>query len=256
MAKDMGVRDLKSGNTLNDTEEELSVFVPCYNEEKRLYKNILKIYDYLNKITEKFRIYIVNDNSTDHTGEIAKRICENYNKINCLHYSYGPTRRENLALSFKHARGEIIMFMDLDLSTDLSCTAKIISKIEDGGDIAIGSRYIKGAQINRKISRRIISFFYNKFVNLYFGTKIKDHECGFKAFKKEVVFDLINDLGLDKTLKRGVFWDTELLIRAQKKGYAISELPVKWNEGDKSTLSVKNELKMIKYMLKFKFVEI
>lgn len=246
----------KSRDTFRDTEEEHSVFVPCYNEEKRLCDNILKIYGELNKINENFRLYIVNDNSSDQTGEMAEKLCERYNKIDCLNYSYGPTRRENLATSFKHAHGEIIMFMDLDLSTDLSCTSKIISEIEDGADIAIGSRYTKGAKINRKISRRIISFFYNLFVNLYFGTKIKDHECGFKAFKKEVIFDLLNDLGFDKELKRGVFWDTELLIRAQKKGYKIVELPITWNEGDKSALCVRNEIKLIRYMLKFKFKRI
>ena len=79
-----------------------------------------------------------------------------------------------------------------------------------------------------------------------------DHQCGFKAFKKSVLMDLVKSAGYDSTFKRGWFWDAEILIRARRTGYKIVEIPVTWKSGDKSSFNFKNELRMIPYMLKLR----
>ncbi len=84
-----------------------------------------------------------------------------------------------------------------------------------------------------------------------FRTGIRDHMCGFKAFKRSVVLKLIDEMGYDTSLRRGVFWDSELLIRAVRHGYKIKEIPIWWRERNKSALFFKREIKSAKYILDF-----
>jgi hypothetical protein len=88
-------------------------------------------------------------------------------------------------------------------------------------------------------------------MKIYFHSKIKDHQCGFKAFKKEKLLQLLDEMGYEKT--RGWFWDVELLVRAQRKGYSIDEFPVEWKEGKLSSFNIQRELRMLPYVLKLKW---
>src|SRR3989344_9669057 len=142
--------------------------------------------------------------------------------------------------------------MDADRSTGEEALKQAVGSIEkDNYDIVIGSRYVRGAKIKRTFNRRVISFLFNNFVRLYFNSKIKDHECGFKFFKAEILKDLVKEMGIN--YERKMFWDSEMLIRAQKKKLKILEIPVAWVEGPKSALTFKKELPMIKYALKLRF---
>lgn len=230
----------------------ISIFVPCYNEEKRLKKNILQIYESLKELKKPFELVIVDDGSIDATPALAQKLVGLHKEICHQRYDTGPTRRENLGKAFRTAKGDIILFMDLDLSVPLSYVLRLLEGIAAGNDIVIGSRY-KGIQSNRGLQRSVISRIYNTFMHFYFGSKIHDHQCGFKAFKKEALFSLLDDMGYDKKFVRGWFWDVELLLRAQKKGYIIDEFPVSWDEGKQSSFDFKRELKMLPYVLKLRF---
>jgi glycosyltransferase involved in cell wall biosynthesis len=227
----------------------ISVFIPCYNEEMRLEKNVLIIYKALKELKKPFELIIVNDSSIDKTGDVGKNLKKKYKEIAYQWYDNGPSRRENLGKAFRTARGEIVAFMDLDLSADLSSLARLIDGAEKN-DIAIGSRY-KEKHAQRTLKRRIISTIYNVFMKIYFHSTIKDHQCGFKAFKKEKLLQLLNEMGYEKT--RGWFWDVELLVRAQRKGYSIDEFPVEWKEGKLSSFNIQRELRMLPYVLKLKW---
>lgn len=227
---------------------KISLFLPIYNEEKILEANLKKIYSELSKIAQDFEIIIVDDNSNDNSKKICESLEKNNKKILYLRYDNGPSRRENLSKSFTKAKGSIIAFMDIDLSTDISYLKTLIKEIERGADISIGSRYMKGSYIKRTISRRIISFAYNFYLRAFLKSKIHDHQCGFKAFKRDVLFSQIKEMGYDQKFVRGWFWDAELLLRAQKKNYKIIEFPVKWHYGKNSTFDLKRELKMIGYI--------
>jgi len=230
---------------------KLSVFVPVCNEEKILFSNVTQIYNGLKKLKDKFEIVVVDDNSKDKTPLIAKKLIKNEN-IKYIRYKNGPSRRENLADSFKTAKGDIIIFMDVDLSTPTQFLPKLIGYVKDGADIAIGSRYLKGSRVKREAFRRLISYLYNSMVRLYFSSKIRDHQNGFKAFKKGIALKIIKKMGYDKSFKRGWFWDAEFLIRAQIDGYKIVEFPINWRYGKKSTFNIRNEIRMIPYILKLK----
>ena len=230
----------------------VSLFIPIYNEERIIDFHIRKIKWVLENLPQEFEIFIVDDASTDNSKRILKEISESDKVVHHLRYEAGPTRRENLAQSFKKANGEIIAFMDMDLATNLKHLPTLISEVEDNADIAIGSRYVPGAKIKRRLLRRVISIAYNYFVRFYFSSKLSDHECGFKAFKRQVILNLVKEMGYDETLTRGVFWDTELLVRAQFHSYKIKEIPIEWTEADKSALNFRREIKMIPYLLRFK----
>ncbi|MBI5072372.1 glycosyltransferase [Candidatus Woesearchaeota archaeon] len=230
----------------------ISLFIPCYNEEKMIEENIKKIYETLRKLKKPFELIIVNDGSTDKTEFIAKRFAPKQKEIKYMFYENGPSRRENLAEAMKKAKGEIIVFMDLDLSVDLVYLPKLIESIEAGNDVAIGSRY-KGVQARRTLGRKIISTIYNFIMQTYLKSKIHDHQCGFKAFKKEKLLPLLEEIGYDSKFERGWFWDVELLVRAQKKGYKIDEFSVQWHAGKQSSFDLKRELKMLPYVLKLKW---
>jgi len=232
--------------------EYISLFVPVYNEEDILEENLNKIYQEMSSITPYFRIYIVDDNSNDQTEAVGRRIERRNPKIRYLRHNKGPTRRENLAISFKKGKGDIIAFMDLDLATELKYTKYLIEEIEKGADITIGSRYLYSSSRERRLSRHLISVIFNTIIRIIFGSNVKDHECGFKSFKRNVIIDLLNDLGYDESLKRSVFWDAQMLIIAQRKGYKVVEFPIEWSERSKSALNFSSEKNMIPYIMRLK----
>jgi glycosyltransferase AglD len=231
---------------------EVSVFLPCYNEEKRLQSHVTQILHALQDMGKTFELVIVDDGSTDGTGRVGKILAGMYSEVMYIRYQSGPSRRENLAKAFSRARGDIIVFMDLDLSVPLSYLSRLIEGVEKGNDVAIGSRY-KNVKAKRKFVRRVISGVYNTFMRLYFGSVVEDHQCGFKAFKKEVVLDLVKEMGYDGTLVRGWFWDVELLVRAQRHNLIIDEFSVEWTFGKQSSFDFGRELKMLPYVLRMRF---
>jgi len=241
----------KNSKQKNVPKEGISLFVPAYNEEKIIKENILTLYNILNNIATRFEIIIVNDNSKDKTRQIANELTKMHKNIILLNFTNGPSRRENLGEAFRRAKYNTIMFCDLDLATDINSIPELLNHIKNGADISTGSRYLTHKP-NREKSRLVISKSYNWFMQKYFESKLKDHQCGFKAFKKETLSPLLDELDYDSTFCRGWFWDAELLIRAQKKGYKIIEFPVIWNSGKQSSFSIKRELRMLRYILNLK----
>ncbi|MBW3003735.1 glycosyltransferase [Candidatus Woesearchaeota archaeon] len=229
----------------------ISLFIPMYNEEHVIEQSIPKVLEFLRTVPKDIKLIMLDDGSTDRTPELAKSLTEKYDKLYYQRHN-GPSRRENLAQAMAQQDSDIIMFMDMDLSTDLCHIPELITQIENGYDIATGSRHVKGSKVKRNFSRYFISHGFKIFIKLYFGSKINDHECGFKAFKKEVIKDLVNELGYDHKKERKMFWDTEMFLRAQRKGYRIKEIPIRWTEGKKSALRIRTELSMLPYILRLR----
>lgn len=234
---------------------KLSIVLPAYNEEDVLEKNVQSVYDEVRKFTGTggFEIIVCDDTSTDATPRICLQLSKRFREVRCVRYENGPSRRENLSLAIKAARGDIIICLDTDLSVKPAFIAKLVSGIEQGYDITTGSRYTSGARIKRTLFRSMISRAYNLFMMAYFGSKIRDHQCGFKAFKRKAIFQLINELGYDSSFRRGWFWDTELLIRAQRHGFRVLEIPVDWEGDMKSSFKISREIRMIPYVLSLKW---
>ena len=207
---------------------KILVAIPAYNEEKILKKNILQINQFMqdNFNIEDFLIVIADNNSQDQTALIAKEITGHYKNIDYIFVGQQgkgmaiKTAWENYINSY-----DIFIFMDADLATDLSAVPALVAGIKQGNDLVIGSRYLKDSQVERQLLRRLFSFTYRLFLKLFLNTKIKDFPCGFKAVKKEVVQKIMPQI---KNL--AWFFDTELLYLAEKAGYKIKEIPVKWQE--------------------------
>jgi glycosyltransferase involved in cell wall biosynthesis len=226
---------------MTNQRTDFSLLIPIYNERKIIIKNLRKILRALRKMKKSYEIIIVDDGSTDGSSEL---ISKNFSHIKIIRYQR-PSVRENLNRSFKYAKGEIVAFMDADLPVPLKYFSRLISEIENGYDIATGSRWMKESKIRRSFYRHVISFFYNNYVKFLFGSKVKDHQCGFKAFKQKVIFELADCLGYKRM--RSWAWDAELLVRAQKKGYKISEFPIEWKGRKKSKVKTK-DLKTFFYL--------
>jgi glycosyltransferase involved in cell wall biosynthesis len=204
-------------------QEKVSVILPVYNEETVLRKNVNNLRQILERMLDDFEIIISEDGSTDKTPEIAKSLQSE--KICILHG--GKRRGKGAAIknAAAHAKGKFVIFMDADLASDPVHIKQVIKLLDSGAAIVIGSRYLEGSKANRTPLRHFASKSFNFLVKLMLGSKLTDHQCGFKAFRKDLVIPVINEVEDERW-----FWDTEFLIRCQRKGLKIVEMPIEWKE--------------------------
>lgn len=210
-----------------------SVIIPAHNEAGRLEKSIERLAGYLKENFDEFEIIIAEDGSTDGTDRIARRLAEKYEFVRHIHSDERLGKGRAVFEGIKNARYPVVIYMDADLSTDLSHVRHLIQAINEGYDIAIGSRLVKGSETKRPFLRELPSRVYNLLVRLMLKSRIRDHQCGFKAFRRDVVLEL------GKKIKDNHwFWDTELLILAQREGLKIKEIPVRWKHSDDGSVNV------------------
>lgn len=213
--------------------EEITVILPVYNEEERLESTVKALVRSLEKIGRDYRIIIAEDGSTDKTADISSSLEAQNLRLELLHSKERIGRGASLSRAIKQSESPIVAFMDIDLSTSLACLPHIISKIEKGAVIATGSRLLPGSRVQRSVIRVFFSKAYNLLARLLTDSKIHDHQCGFKAFNREKILPL-----LDEVQDNHWFWDTELLVRAQRKGIKVSEIPVDWKGSDGSKVNL------------------
>lgn len=232
-------------------QANVSVFIPLYNERKIIRKAVQTVRMVLDAARINYELVIVNDASTDESQEECEKLAGEYENIRVVSCKEGPTRRENLAQSFRQARGDVIVFVDVDLVMSLRFLPDLIFSVLEGADIVTGSRYLPQSRIMRRTFRLVVSKIYNRIIRVLFQTGIKDHMCGFKAFKKDVVLSLVQEMDFDNTLCRGIFWDTELIVRARRKRYVIKEIPIWWKERKKTALCFNREVRAVPFIVRF-----
>ncbi len=211
----------------------ISIVFPAYNEADGLEKAVREVMDRLENLGYEYEIIIAEDGSTDGTDLIAKKLEETFDSVKHLHSDTRLGRGQALKRSFREALGDIIVYMDVDLSTSLDHLDEVIREIENGHDIVTGSRRLRESQSERPFNRDFMSAVYNTLVRVILGSKLNDHQCGFKAFRKDSVLPV-----LDEVKNNHWFWDTEILVRAQKKGLSVGEIPVKWKQSSKTKVRV------------------
>jgi glycosyltransferase AglD len=205
----------------------VSVVLPAYNEADKIENAVTKISQALKDEGYSFEIIIAEDGSTDGTAERAEELAKKISSVKHIHREKRQGRGTALNNAFKQCRGEIFVYMDLDLSTDLKYLKPLIEAIKtEGYDFSTGSRMLPESKVERTLSRSISSKTYNFLVRHMLSSKLRDHQCGFKAFKREPVFKL-----LDKIDATHWFWDTEIMVRANLEGFKIKEIPVEWITG-------------------------
>ncbi|MDD2613998.1 MAG: flippase-like domain-containing protein [Methanosarcina sp.] len=217
----------------------VSVVLPAYNEAANIEKAVFVTAETLSKITDLFEIIIAEDGSTDGTDKIASRLSEQYAYVVHLHSNMRQGRGKALNRAFKAASGEVLCYIDVDLATDMKYLEKLVRAVStDGYDFATGSRMMPESDAKRPFKREFASRGYNFLVRLFLHSKLYDHQCGFKAFRREALFEL-----LDEIENEHWFWDTEILVRAQHKGYRVIEFPVYWRHGGSSKVNLAKDVK-------------
>jgi len=213
----------------------LSVIIPCYNEETNLKRGILnEVDDYLESQDYQSEVIISDDGSSDEGPQIVEEFAKNHPRFKFLKNKHAG-KPFAVRAGIKKARGEIVLFTDMDQSTPLNQIEKILPNFKQGFDLVIGSR---GKQrVGFSLFRQLASAIFRLTRQTILLKNIVDTQCGFKAFKNEVAEDLFPRLQIFKETKETRGWrvgafDVELLFIAQKQGYRIAEVLVEWQDKD------------------------
>lgn len=208
-------------------KKTLQVVIPVYNEEDVIEDSVKKLREFLSEYMGKYswQVVVANNASTDRTLDMAKKLSRQHKDVSYINLEQ-KGRGRALRKAWTETKADIVSYMDVDLSTDLEAFPVLIEALAYRGyDVATGSRLMSGSRTKRCVKREILSRGYNLIVKLALGTKITDVQCGFKAATGKAARELaplIKD--------NNWFFDTELLIVAERKGYRIFETPVTWDE--------------------------
>jgi glycosyltransferase involved in cell wall biosynthesis len=219
----------------NIKKSSVNIVIPVYNEAGELAKSIQTLADYLRGNLQDFlwRITIADNASTDATLQVGRDIAKKYPEVSIVHLEQKGRGR---AVKFVWQQGteDILVYMDVDLSTDLKHIPPLVRSLTRGYDIAIGTRNAWGSRVyGRSMLRTITSKGYITLIKFFFWVHFSDAQCGFKAVTRKVVTNII-----PKIQDNEWFFDTEMLVVAEKKGYRIYEEPVMWIDNPGSTVRV------------------
>jgi len=208
--------------------------IPVHNDEKRLAANIETLHAFLEESLSRYDwcIIIADNASTDATPEIGRRFAGSLSRT-VYHRLEKKGRGRALRETWMHSNADFVSYMDVDLSTNLKAVPEMMELFERGWQVILGSRLIAGANITRCRHREIISRGWNFLVGAVFNTRFSDAQCGFKGLSREAKETLV-----PQTRDTKWFFDTELLVLAEKQGFTMHEIAVEWIEDVGSTVQL------------------
>ncbi|MFH5797636.1 flippase-like domain-containing protein [Haladaptatus sp. CMAA 1911] len=210
---------------------EVSVVLPSYNEEATIENTVETTLDTLESFLppDSFEVIVAEDGCDDRTPEIADQMAERDSRVRHFHSDERLGRGGALNRAFESANGETLVYFDTDLATDMNHLEELVESVRSGDyDFATGSRWMPENVADRPAKRDVASRGFNGLTRLFLQSDLRDHQCGFKAFDRTALFDV-----LEGVEDNHWFWDTEVLVRAQRKGYKIKEFSVDWTpKGD------------------------
>lgn len=210
---------------INNAKENcaISVIIPCFNEERRIFSNLERINKYLADNFNSYEIIAVNDGSTDKTLCELERAKKSF-AIDVVDNPKNQGKGKAVKDGILASRKEIVMFMDADLAIPIEELKKFMREIENGFDIVIASRFVPGLRIMEPVLwyRQIMEIIFKVIRTVIINSgDVKDTQCGFKVFRREAALAIFPQL----TIKRFAF-DSEIIFIAGKAGYKIKELPI------------------------------
>ena len=202
----------------------VDIVVPVRNEERDLAPSVRRLVAYLREsFPFRAQITIADNGSTDATWVIADRLARELPEVRAVHMEL-PGRGRALRAIWSQSEAEVLAYMDVDLSTDLNALLPLVAPLLSGhSDLAIGTRLARGSRVIRGPKRELISRGYNLLLRTLMGVRFSDAQCGFKAIRRDQARAL-----LPLTRDTGWFFDTELLVLAERAGLRIHEVPVDW----------------------------
>ena len=212
----------------------VDIVVPVHNEDADLARNVHRLHTYLrDHFPYSARITVADNASTDDTLRVAVDLAEELDDVRILQL---PEKGRGRALraAWSSSDAHVVAYMDVDLSTDLAALAPLVAPLLSGhSDIAIGTRLTRGAHVVRGPKRELISRTYNLVLHTVLRTRFSDAQCGFKAIRTDRARELL-PLVRDEQW----FFDTELLVLAERRGLRIHEVPVDWVDDPDSRVDI------------------
>lgn len=203
----------------------LIITLPVYKDASFLEKACELLEEATRRITTNFILLVAEDGSN--SFEMVERLSQLYSNIVYIQHDQRLGRGKALREAWGSVEGDVYVYLDVDLATDLlkfNAYGKLIER-QNEYDLVTGSRYIRGSETNRPRLRRLSSIIYNSLVRLVFRTGVHDHQCGFKSFSNRLVRTLSVEAKSDSW-----FWDTEVIVIAKRLGFKILEIPIHWTE--------------------------
>jgi putative flippase GtrA len=212
----------------------IDIVVPVYNEQAGLERSIRRLHDFLTtSMPYAWRIVIADNASTDATLAIARGLAFELSDIVVLHLD-AKGRGRALRTAWSASDAEVLCYMDVDLSTDLRALLPLVSSLISGhSDLAIGTRLAPGSHVVRGRKRELISRTYNRLLRISLGARFSDAQCGFKAIRADAARRLLATVE-----DQAWFFDTELLMAAQRQGLRIHEVAVDWVDDPDSRVDI------------------
>lgn len=213
----------------------VNIVIPVYNEEVELEASVKTLAEYLKNNLDDFEwtITIADNASTDNTLLVAKKLVKSTPHVEVLHLKE-KGRGRAVKKAWMESQDDIVAYMDVDLSSDLKHFPPLVRSLLRGYDLAIGTRNAKGSRVfKRSLIRTITSKTYIVLIKLFFFVHFTDAQCGFKAVSRKTVKNVLPHI-----IDNEWFFDTELLLLAEKSGLRIYEEPVTWIDNPGSTVRV------------------
>ncbi|MCD9197088.1 bifunctional glycosyltransferase family 2/GtrA family protein [Aeromicrobium wangtongii] len=211
----------------------LDIVIPVYNEEKALVSSVQTVRSHLHTLPFEHRITIADNASTDRTRQLAQQLADRFDDVRvvCLDQK---GRGRALKRAWSQSDAEVLVYMDVDLSTDLNALLPLVAPLLSGhSDLAIGSRLARTSRTVRGPRREVISRAYNLLLHGTLRARFSDAQCGFKAIRRDVAQQLLPLIQDDEW-----FFDTELLVVAERAGLRIHEVPVDWVDDPDSRVDI------------------
>ncbi|MET9242262.1 bifunctional glycosyltransferase family 2/GtrA family protein [Nonomuraea sp. NPDC003709] len=212
----------------------VEVVVPVYNEQRALRESITRLQTYLTgNFPYGFRITIADNASTDNTWQIATELSQELPHVRAVHLDE-KGRGRALRRVWSQSEADVVSYMDVDLSTDLDAFLPLVAPLLSGhSDLAIGTRLARASRVERGPKREFISRSYNLLLRSVMGAGFSDAQCGFKAVRTEIAQALLPGVEDEQW-----FFDTELLLLAERHGLRIHEVPVDWVDDPDSRVDI------------------
>ncbi|MFC2142656.1 glycosyltransferase [Acidobacteriota bacterium] len=212
----------------------VDIVIPVLNEAHVLENSVATLREFLSgNLSHAWRVVIVDNGSTDGTSEVAQKLEDEHEDVWFVHLDE-KGRGRALREAWVTSTADVMLYTDVDLSTELAALPKLVDAlVEEDYDISIGSRLARGAETRRCFKREITSRVYNIFIKCVLFTRFTDAQCGFKAVTRRIVEEVVPQVKDEYW-----FFDTELLVLAEKQGYRIKDIPVLWIEDDDTRVKI------------------
>ena len=232
-----------------EKKELLSIVVPCYNEEKNIYINMLKMSKIISEFYDNYEIICVNDGSKDNTKKELIKASKKDKKINLISYDKNRGKGYALKVGTEKALGELIVFIDCDLELSPSYIKKYIEIMtETNADAVIASKMNKDSIIHYPLTRKVLSFCYYIILKILFNLKVKDTQTGLKLFRKNIIKKVMEITEIER-----FSFDIEVLSIINRLGGKIVDAPIELNftrEHAMGRIKIKDVVKMFNDTIK------